>query len=232
MGTENLNIIATAYGQNLKLFFEAHAVPSQAGPMEKYMKNRFRFLGIKSPQRKELLREFLKNEGLPDAENIEDTVKYLWQAGARELHYAAMELLARKKYLHDKKRIALIEWIIVNQSWWDTVDYIASNIAGLWLSLHPEEIGTLTTKWMKSENIWLQRTCLLFQLKYKQRTDFNLLKGFIEELSGEKEFFIRKAIGWALREYAKASPETVIQFVENNSLSPLSRKEALKNLKK
>jgi 3-methyladenine DNA glycosylase AlkD len=209
-------------------FFNANCNASLSPAMEKYMLGQFSFLGIKSPERKQLLRQFLQNYGYPDAAHLEAFVKQLWQTPGRELHYAAMEIASRKTFLKDSERIILIEWMIAHESWWDTVDFIASNMAGVWFKLHPQEILPVTSRWMASGNIWLQRTCLLFQLKYRHETDAGLLFGFIEQLASEKEFFIRKAIGWALREYSKTEADEVMQFVETHTLSPLSRREALK----
>jgi len=209
-------------------FFNANCNASLSPAMEKYMLRQFHFLGIKSPERKQLLRLFKQNHGYPDADRLEAFVKQLWQTPGRELHYAAMEIASCKTFLKDSERIILIEWMITHESWWDTVDYIASNIAEEWFKLHSQEILPVTSRWIASGNIWLQRTCLLFQLKYRHETDAGLLFRFIEKLSSEKEFFIRKAIGWALREYSKTEPTAVIQFLETQTLSPLSRREALK----
>lgn len=217
---------------DLIAFFNSNANAALSPAMEKYMLGQFRFLGIKSPERKQLLRQYIQNHGYPDADLLEAFVKQLWQTPGRELHYAAMEIASRKVLLKEPDRIVLIEWMITHESWWDTVDFIASNLAGVWFKLHPQEIFSVTGKWMASGNIWLQRTCLLFQLKYRNETDFRLLSGFIEQLASEKEFFIRKAIGWALREYSKTKPEAVIQFVESHSLSPLSQREAMKIIQK
>ena len=120
------------------------------------------------------------------------------------------------------------EFMIINKSWWDTVDMIASHLVGTHFKRFPGLIPAYTEKWMASGNFWLQRTALLFQLKYKKETDVELMSDLIKRLAGEKEFFIRKAIGWVLREYSKTDPEIVINFVENQQLSNLSRTEALK----
>jgi 3-methyladenine DNA glycosylase AlkD len=212
--------------------FKAHTNAGLSPAMEKYMLGKFRFLGIKSPERKQLVRQFLQNHGYPDAAHLEAFVKQLWQTPGRELQYAAMEIASRKVFLKHPERIMLIEWMITHESWWDTVDFIASNMAGVWFKQHPEQILPVTGKWMASGNIWLQRACLLFQLKYRHLTDFALLSSFIEQLASEKEFFIRKAIGWALREYSKSEPAVVMQFVETHTLSPLSQREALKIIRK
>lgn len=213
-------------------FFNANSNASLSPAMENYMLGQFRFLGIKSPERKHLLRQFIQSYGYPGTDHLEVFVKQLWQTPGRELQYAAMEIASRKTFMKEPERIRLIEWMITHESWWDTVDFIASNIAGVWFKLHPEEILPVTGRWMTSGNIWLQRTCLLFQLKYRHETDFGLLSRFIEQLAAEKEFFIRKAIGWALREYSKTNPEAVLKFVETQVLSPLSRREALKIIHK
>jgi 3-methyladenine DNA glycosylase AlkD len=128
----------------------------------------------------------------------------------------------------EKDIIGLLEFMIVNKSWWDTVDGIAGWLVGPLFKKCPELIEPKTTQWMNSGNIWLQRTCLLFQLNYKKSTDTELLFCFIEELSGDTSFWIRKAIGWVLREYSKTNPDAVLKFVNSHQLSSLSRKEALK----
>ncbi|MCK5077528.1 MAG: DNA alkylation repair protein, partial [Calditrichia bacterium] len=117
------------------------------------------------------------------------------------------------------------------KSWWDTVDFIATNLVGPLFEKYSELIIPYTKKWMDSGNIWLQRTSILFQLKYKEKTDFKLIIGFIQQCSSSNEFFIQKAIGWILREYSKTDASTVIEFVKNNKLAPLSEREALKWLK-
>lgn len=227
-----MDMDGNTYAYQLRLYFEAHANKSLAPAMEKYMKNKFQFLGIKSTERKLLLKSFIAENGLPSNETIDTVVRNIWQQPARELHYVGMELAARKQFLIDKDRIILIEWMLTHESWWDTVDYIASSVVGNWFKFHPEEIGPITTKWMSSGNFWLQRTCLLFQLKYRETTDLNLLFGFIEQLAPEKEFFLRKAIGWALRELSKTNTEAVKLFVDSHDLSQLSRREALKIITK
>jgi len=118
--------------------------------------------------------------------------------------------------------------MILNKSWWDSVDGIASWIVGSIFKKNSELIVPVTNKWMKSGNVWLQRTCLLFQLGYKKETDLELMFGFIHELKGSKVFWLQKAIGWVLREYSKTDPGLVEDYVRNNDLAPLSRREALK----
>ncbi len=131
-----------------------------------------------------------------------------------------------------KKFIRLIEFMVTHKSWWDTIDYIAAWHAGKYFQNYPKEILPVTERWMKSSNFWLQRSALLFQLKYKSNTNFDLLTNYILRLKGEKEFFIRKAIGWVLREYSKTDSEKIKGFVASNDISNLSKTEALKWLKR
>jgi len=121
-----------------------------------------------------------------------------------------------------------LEQLIVQKSWWDTVDGLASWIIGTYFQLYPQTVVGVTEKWMNSGNMWLQRTSLIFQLKYKKNTDTQLLSNYILRLADRKEFFIRKAIGWVLREYSKTNKQWVKNFIQTNKLSALSYREASK----
>jgi 3-methyladenine DNA glycosylase AlkD len=219
---------APVYLQPLQIAFRQHANAEIAGPMKKYMKDRYEYFGIKSPLRKEIYREHKLKYGLIPTAETEEIVSWCWQQPQREYQYFAMEFLGRAAKKADKDSINLYIFMITNKSWWDTVDYIAANLVGNYLKLYPERIMDLTDQWMASNDMWLQRTCLLFQLKYKSATDTDLIHGFISRLSSSKEFFIRKAIGWVLREYSKTDAEFVVDYVEKYPMSGLSQREALK----
>ncbi len=219
------------YVQALQSHFEAHRNLEKAEPMAKYMKNLFPFLGIQAPDRTKLLREFLKEHGKPKSDDIEIIVRELWSLPEREYHYIALGLLEKSIKKADESIVPLLEYMITTKSWWDTVDYLATRLVGVLFAAHPSLIDTYIPKWMASGNMWLQRISILFQLKYKDKTDPKLLFSLMEQLSRSKEFFIQKAIGWALREYAKTAPEAVLQFVETHTLAPLSKREGLKHLK-
>ena len=118
--------------------------------------------------------------------------------------------------------------MIINKSWWDTIDFLSPKIVGEYFKLYPETIENQIEKWLHSNNIWLQRSCLIFQLKYKETLNTQLLAHIIQFLLGSKEFFINKAIGWILREYSKTNPQWVIKFVYTNNLNTLSKREAFK----
>ena len=215
----------------MEIAFHKHADASIAAPMKKYMKDRYDYFGIKSPLRKEIYQHHKLKYGLIPIDDTEEIVKWCWQQPQREYQYFAMEFLGKAARKADENSINLYVHMIVNKSWWDTVDYIAANLVGTYLSRFPERTKELTSQWMASNDMWLQRTCLLFQLRYKSATDTDLMHNFISQLSGSKEFFIRKAIGWVLREYSKTDAEYVIDYVEKYTLSGLSQREALKWLK-
>ena len=216
------------YIKPLEIAFNKHANSGIAAPMKKYMKDRYDYFGIKSPLRKEIYREHKLKHGLIPLKDTEEIIKWCWQQPQREYQYFAMEFLGRAAKKADEDIINLYVHIITNKSWWDTVDYIAANLVGNYLKLFPQRTKELTSQWMSSNDMWLQRTCLLFQLKYKSAMDTELMHSFISRLSGSKEFFIRKAIGWVLREYSKTDAEFVIDYVKKYPMSGLSQREALK----
>lgn len=208
--------------------FQKNADADLARQMKKYMRGQYEYFGIASPKRRELYRIHWQKQGVIPEDRIKEIVQWCWAAPQREFQYFAIETLAKMVKKADRQRINIYEFTIINKSWWDTVDYIAAKLVGEYFKKYPEEISGKTTKWMDSENIWLQRTCLLFQLKYKAATDVALLEKFIKPLTTSKEFFLKKAIGWVLREYSKTDPEFVKHFVKEHKLSGLSEREALK----
>lgn len=142
-----------------------------------------------------------------------------------------LDLMAKYKNKLSKEDIGLLEYLITNKSWWDSVDFIASTMVGAYFIKFPNEIQSVIPRWMKSESMWLKRTCIIFQLKYRDKVDLKLLSTVIIKCLGSKEFFINKAIGWALREVSKTNAEWVIDFANKYELSGLSRREALRLIK-
>lgn len=219
------------YALSLKRHFEAHADPVNAAPMKKYMRDQFEYLGIKTPERRELQKEFLNKNGLPFVVELDPILRDLWSLPQREFQYIGIGLLSRLAEAIPHESIETIEYLIVTKSWWDTVDSLAGEIVGVHFYRFPKVRKKSLAAWRKSDNFWLRRTCLLFQLGYKEETDFDLLCEIIRENLGSDEFFINKAIGWALRQYAWTNPAPVKKFVKaTKELHPLSRREALKNL--
>jgi 3-methyladenine DNA glycosylase AlkD len=212
----------------LRKEFEPQTNLEKAVSMSKYMKNRFPFLGINSPTRVQLTRNYLKKISFRPGPETPSLIQSLWNEPEREFQYVGMELAEKWQKKSGPEAIDLLERLIVEKSWWDSVDFLAAHPVGTLLYKHPDLIPKTTSRWMDSGNIWLQRTCLLFQLRYKSETRFELLASFVRSLADSDEFFIRKAIGWSLREYGKTDPERVFGFCQQTSLSNLSKKEALR----
>ncbi len=209
--------------------FKEHRNEENSLAMKAYMKDRFEFLGIKSPLRKELQKEFLKNID-KEASINKNLVKLLWNENSREFQYLAMDYLVKVKKQLQKEDITFMEELITTKSWWDSVDLIASHLVGEICKMYPDLVDEYILKWSTDENMWLRRTSILYQLKYKGNLDTENLEKVIKVNINDKEFFIRKSIGWALREYSKTNKEWVRNFINNNKLSSLSIKEASKYL--
>ena len=209
----------------------SHGDKDRAKMQTAYMKNKFAFVGLTMKERRDLQKAFEKEHGSPSGENFRDIVYLLWNIDLRDCQMSALDIMVKSKKYYREEDIKLIEYCITQKSWWDTVDMLASHCAGSWFQKYPERIAEVTGKWMDSGNMWLQRTALLFQLKYKADTDTALLSDYIVRLTSHEDFFIRKAIGWILREYGKTNPEWVVEFVARTPMSDLSRKEALRRIK-
>ena len=216
----------------LELEFEKNRNEQEAQGMSRYMKNRFVYFGIKKPQRALIQKKWFSITPTDlTHDDKRELVLELWQKEQREFHYVAMDFMAKWKdndiLLEDYN---FIEFLLTNHSWWDSVDTLASNYLGRYLRVFPEQREVVIKSWRKSENRWLRRSCLIFQLLYKSQTNFELLKGLINQFKHEKEFFIQKAIGWSLREYAKTNPVSVRNFVEESGIQGLAKREALKHI--
>ncbi len=219
------------YVLSLKKLYEQNANPAQAVSMKSYMRDQFEYLGIKSPQGAALMKGFVKEHGVPLIAQLDEISRDLWSLPQREFQYAAMSLTGKFEKKVEPEFITTIEYLLITKSWWDTVDLIAGHTVGTHFKRFPTVREKYLKKWRKSDNFWLRRTTLLFQLGYKKETDFDLMCELIKENLGSDEFFINKAIGWALRQYAWTNPTPVKQFVKaTKELHPLSRREALKNI--
>ncbi len=215
----------------LEASFQKKSNSENAIPMEKYMKNHFVFFGIKTEERRTIFKEIFTIYKEEIEQNPRNIIWSLFAKNQREFHYCAIEILIKmlkNKYM--KEDIQLVEKLLVTNSWWDSVDTISKYILGQYLLEFPNETFTVIERFSNSENMWLNRSAILFQLGYKQKTNSDVLFSECIKHAQSNEFFIQKAIGWALREYGKTNPEVVKVFVSQSKLKPLSRKEALKNL--
>jgi 3-methyladenine DNA glycosylase AlkD len=216
--------------QQIESVFSKNVDPERATFMEAYMRHQFKFLGLGSPQRKALTKPFLKQSVLPPIEELPSMVRSLWGMEFREYQMVALDLLNRYEKRLTPNHFELLHYSIIHKSWWDTVDGIASNPLGTLVKHHPVEGYRTLDKWERSGHLWLIRSCILFQLKYQLNTNEEYLFGIIRRQAHHPDFFIRKAIGWALRQYGKYHPKKVLSFVERFPLSGLSKREALKHL--
>ena len=195
------------------------------------MRNHFSFFGIKTEDRRQIFKAICKENQLEISENARAIALELFEKNEREYHYCSIEIIKKQlKGNYKKEDIHLIEKLIITNSWWDSVDTIAKYILGEYLLEFPLETKKVIEHFSNSENMWLNRSAIIFQLGYKKKTDFDLLLSECEKHKNSNEFFIQKAIGWALREYGKTDPKSVKNFVINTNLTPLSYKEALKNI--
>jgi 3-methyladenine DNA glycosylase AlkD len=222
--------MAHPYLKEIKKIYAANANTTIAKGAKAYLLNQFEFYGIKTPLRRKICKAFYKDNPIKDHKELSILIKECFAEPQRELHYFAIELLGHHKKLWSKKTLPLIEWIITHNSWWDSVDSTNSHIIGKYFLAYPEFITEYTFKWNQSNNKWLQRMSILFQLMYKEKTNTTLLTKYIEHTQLEEDFFIRKAIGWALRSYANTDTKWVVKFVKAHpKLSNLSKREALKH---
>ncbi len=213
-----------------KKMLESHRSGADAAAMKKYMKNHFEFAGIRSPQLKALNRTFFKKNGLPSANDYDAFIRLLWKEEERECQYTAQQLVLKFKKYWTLEDFDLAEHLITNRSWWDTVDFIASNYVGGLVIKYPKQGMKLMNKYLKSSTLWLNRTAILFQLKYRENTDWEFLQKASLAHATSKEFFHQKAIGWALREYSKRNQTAVYEFVNRHDFTNLTRREALKHI--
>ena len=207
-----------------------HAANSdKAIEMAAYMKNQFDFLGIPTPLRRKLCKPLFKDETsqAPDWDFVEDC----WDNPYREMQYVATDYLNALVKQLTPQDLSRIELLITRKSWWDTIDALDKVIGGIFLNF--PEIRPQLIHWSQHDNIWLRRVAIDCQLSLKQKTDKALLSEVIQNNFGQSEFFINKAIGWALREYGKTNPDWVRNFVQQHreKMAPLSVREALKRLK-
>ena len=219
------------YIEALSNDLQENADPLNAAGQKAYMRNQFEFYGLNAGRRRAVQRPYFSKPNLPSKEDLPALIKILWEKPQREFQLIGQELCA--KYLNKTsiEDIQLYEYMVTHKSWWDTVDYIASHLMGNYFRNYPEERQHRIDKWLLSENMWLQRSALLFQLKYKEQLDTKLLRYTINHLLGSKEFFINKAIGWILREYGKTHPSWVLSFTNTTALHTLSIHEALRIIK-
>ncbi|MBN2259386.1 MAG: DNA alkylation repair protein [Clostridiales bacterium] len=201
----------------------------KAAGMQSYMRNQFAFLGMQKIKRASLQNEFIKES--KKMKKIDwDVVYKLWELPEREFQYFAIDYLLLFKDKLVKQDMIEVENLLKTKPWWDTIDILSSQIIGGLCKNYPELVEEYILPWADSESLWLIRSSILFQLKYKGKTDVELLEFIIKRNSMDSEFFIAKAIGWILREYSKTDALWVKTFIESHDLQKISIREGSKYL--
>ena len=206
-------------------FYQA-SNPQKAIAMEAYMRNQFKFLGIRAPERKILTRDFLKTI---DRATIDwEFVQQCWEKDEREFQYLAIAYLTKVKQRLTVEDIPRLRQLIVTKSWWDTIDSLDKFVG--YVALHHPTVEATLLDWSTDDNIWLRRVAIDHQILRKEQTNPVLLEKIICHNFGQNEFFINKAIGWSLRDYSKTNPEWVKTFIarHQDQMAPLSIREASK----
>jgi 3-methyladenine DNA glycosylase AlkD len=223
--------LATEVLRRLDRLLPAAADPVRAPAARAYMRDQFDFLGIASPRLDALTREVRAGLDRPAEADLVAIALGCWQRREREYQYVACAYLRRYVAVCSPGFLGTARQLVTTKSWWDTVDTLASHTVGGLVARHPE-LGSTMDAWVRDENLWVARTAILHQLRYKADTDVERLFRSCKLQAGHRDFFIRKAIGWALREYAKTDPQAVRAFVRANEteLSGLSKREALRNI--
>ena len=225
----------TPLQRSVRRALAAAADPSRAPAMQAYMKSEMPYFGASAPLVRAVCREVFADYPFGDAVRWRADILCLWHgAKHREERYAAIALSGQRKAQPFQTLAALpmYEELIVSGAWWDYVDELASNRVGPLFANHPREMRREMLVWSRSPNLWKRRTSIICQLSFKEATDLQLLFACIEPSLSSKEFFLRKAIGWALRQLARHDPKAVKRYVKEHALelSPLSQREALKHL--
>ena len=206
-----------------------HQNLDDAAIMSSYMKNRFAFYGIKTPKRKELVKQANKEIGFPKEEDWPMLARHAFIGEHhREIQYAIGDLLRPKASKLPLSLLPVIEELIQIKSWWDTVDWLSPTLAGGILLRHPEKCVEYPDRWITSRNKWLVRSAILYQLKYKSNVDTERLESYCLRHKDSEEFFIQKGMGWMLREYSKRNPSWVQTFFRTHNLPALTIREGAK----
>ncbi|GAA4990330.1 3-methyladenine DNA glycosylase AlkD [Nonomuraea thailandensis] len=220
-------------GKAVRLALQEAAEPGKAEAMQAYMKSTMPFLGVQAVPRRAALRRVFAGHRLDSAPEWRRAVLTLWrEAEYREERYAAVELSGYHLYREFQTlyTVPMYEEMIVSGAWWDLVDELATHRVGGLLAAYPDSMRPLMLEWAHDGDLWKRRTAILCQNRFRSRTDTALLYACIEPSLSDNDFFARKAIGWALREYAKTNPGEVVRYVRAKGISGLSRREALKNI--
>ena len=223
----------TAWCQEVQACLASEGIPEAAADMSAYMKGLFPFLGIKKPIRTTLTKPLFERANLPSRTDLQATCEALWALPEREYQMVALELLRKFERQLVPEDLPWIKALILEKSWWDSVDFLATHAVGALLERYPAHIRPALETWIHDPNMWLNRSAIIAQVLYRKNLDVDFLEAAILPHIPSEEFFLRKAIGWALRSHAARDPRWVHAFVETHraELSGLSVREALKHFR-
>ncbi len=207
--------------------FLSEADPLRAEKQMAYMRDQFEYCGLGAKTWYPIAKAIFKEHGMYHGKDLKAFVQLTYDQPYRDVLYAGIEMMQRMLPDQSASWIKVLEQCMTTHSWWDTVDWL-SKLVGIHFKNYPHLQHDYCYKWIDGPNMWLQRSAIIHQLFYREETDQKLLFDLIARKADDKEFFIRKACGWALRQYSRTNPKAVIRFVKRHDLSPLTRKEALR----
>ena len=223
----------TAWCQEVQACLASEGIPVDAQAMSAYMKGLFPFLGLKKPLRAALTKPLFERANLPSKAELQATCEALWSLPEREYQMVALDLIRKFERQLVPEDLPWIKALILEKSWWDSVDFLATHAVGSLLERYPAHIRPALEPWIHDPNMWLNRSAIIAQILYRKNLDVDVLEAAILPHIPSKEFFLRKAIGWALRSHAARDPHWLLAFVEAHraELSGLSVREALKHFR-
>lgn len=207
------------------------ADPARAEPMRAYMKDVAPYLGIATPERRKVLRPLFKEWGPPTQVELGQTARLLWAQPEREYHYSACDVIAKYQNVADALFLhSDVEFLLTTKPWWDTVDSLGSAVVTPLVARNQELVETMWD-WLRGDNLWLTRAAIQHQRGLKQNTDVARLTAMCDERSTDREFFIAKAVGWALRDLAHIDVDAATRFLADHpKLPPVAKREAIRGL--
>ena len=217
------------YVELVTRLYSSKGDPLTAEGQARYMKDRFPYYGLKAPQWMAIIKDVFKEQGLYQGDQLKSFVRLCFEEECREMHYTGLQMLEKRIKKQPTDSLGFLEELALTNSWWDTVDWI-NKLVGIHFRRFPDLQVATAERRIESDNRWLQRLAMIHQLTYKELTDWNLMQNMILRRADSDEFFVQKAVGWALRQYSKTNGPAVVSFVQENrdNLASLSRREALK----
>ncbi len=210
--------------------FEAQSDPEDAEKQARYLRYHFQFYGLAAPVWVPISKTLFREYGLFHGEDLMEFLELCYDEDQRELHYLGLQMVEKALKKQPSDFIRCLEGAVQQNAWWDSVDWIAK-LVGIHFLRYPDLIPSYNAAWMASDQFWLQRVAIIFQLRYREKTDEALLYQNILAVATSQEFFLQKAAGWALRQYSRTDPNSVKHFIQNHELPALTVREGARLMK-